>query len=487
MLKKIKVVITLILLVNISLFGFEEDETLIWTFKTNAKIMSHPIIEDDIIYFGSMDSVFYAVDIKTGSQLWNYKTSSTIQSKALINKDIVYFKSGNDVFALNKNSGQEIWKSVSDDKEGSAKIDLWDYHSGSAAIYESNIFFGLGNGILKGFDLKSGEIYIEIESKNHSPIKSGLVVEESVLYFGDWDGRIYAHNLELNKQIWMHKTYEKQLYPTFGQINTQLSIYKDLLFFGGRNPEMQVLNKNTGEVQWTYIEKDGGWISGDPLVMNDTLYIGGSDNHEMFAFNADTGEKYWTFEFLNNNFSQALVYNNYLLFTTGDAYNVYGKSPGKGYVYALNRSDGSIVNFTKVGGNIYSTLIEKNGILYLASADGKLYAMDLNKFLFEEPNLKSKGYNSIDITGISPSPFKSSVKITYNVNYNTNVNIRIIDLNEDEIVTLYSGNKTKGEHIATWDGKDNKGNLVPDAYYFVEVNSGIYFKKAIIQKQLADK
>ncbi|PLX12752.1 MAG: hypothetical protein C0598_05490 [Marinilabiliales bacterium] len=487
MIKKVNIIFTLVLIINISLFSSEIDEPIIWTFKTNAKIMSHPIIEGNIIYFGSMDSVFYAVDNKTGIQLWNYKTSSPVQSKALINNDIVYFKSGNNVFALNKNSGQEIWRSISEDKEGVGKIDLWDYHSGSAAIYKSNIYFGFGNGKLLGFDLQSGEIKHEIKRESDSPIKSGLVIEDSVIYFGDWDGWVNAFNIETNKFVWKHKTYKKQLYSTFGQINTQLSIYNDLLFFGGRNPEMQVLNKKTGEVQWTYIEKEGGWISGDPLVMSDTLYIGGSDNHEMFAFNANTGEKYWTYEFLNNNFSQALAYNNYLLFATGDAYNVYGKSPGKGYVYALNRGDGSIVNFTKVGGNIYSTLIEKNGVLYLAGADGYLYALDLNEFLNEEPKLKTKGYNSIDITGISPSPFKSSTKITYNVNYNAKVNIRIIDLNEEEIVSLGFGNKAKGEHITSWDGKDNKGNIVPDGYYFAELSSGIYFKKVIIQKQRADR
>lgn len=479
---------SLIVILCTSLFANAQQKPLIhWSFETQGKILSHPLIDEECIYFGSKDSIFYAVDIKSGKQIWNFKTNSPIQSKALINNDIVYFKSGNDVFALHKDNGQKIWIVTNKDKQGSTQIDPWDYHSGTPAIYNSTIYFGFGNGDLKGFDLKTGEIKNEILRTNTSAIKSGLVIEKSILYFGDWDGFIYAYNLNTGLQLWQLKTYSEKLYDTFGQINTQLCIYDNLLFFGGRNPEFQALDKNTGKKEWSYVEKAGGWISGDPLVLKDTLFIGGSDNHEMFAFNANTGEKYWSYLFLNNNFSKPLAYNNYLLFTTGDAYNVYGTSPGRGYLYALNRSDGSVKNVTKVGGNIYSSLVVKNDILYMGSADGNLYALDLNVFLNEKSNLNTKGYNSVDILGVSPSPFTETVKITYVVNYKTNVIIKINDLNEDEMIELYSGKANQGEHFIMWDGNDSNGNIIKDGYYFFEINSGEYYKKAIIQKQFTDK
>ncbi|NPD47456.1 PQQ-binding-like beta-propeller repeat protein [Lentimicrobium sp. S6] len=457
-----------------------------WSFETNGKILSHPIIDEEGIYFGSNDSIFYRLDLKTGQQIWNLKTKSSIQSKALINKDMVYFKSGNDVFALHKDSGEQVWCYSSKDKQGSSQIDPWDYHSGAPAIFNSIIYFGLGNGELKGFDLKTGEIKQEILRTDTAAIKSGLIIENSILYFGDWNGKVDAYNLATGEKLWEHKTYEKQLYNTFGQINTQLTINNDLLFFGMRNPEMQVLDKNTGEKKWNYIEKAGGWISGDPLVHNDTLFIGGSDNHEMLAFNANTGEKYWAYLFLNNNFSKPLAYKNSLLFTTGDAYNVYGTSPGRGYLYALNKSDGSLKNFTTLGGNIYSSLLVANDMLYMGSANGNLYALDLDAFLHEKPNLKTKGYNSVEILDVTPSSFSDTLNISYEINYNTIISIQIKDLNEDEVIELYSGKINKGEHLIKWDGTDSHGNNAQDGYYFLEINSSEYYKKTIIQKQIPD-
>lgn len=478
----------LLIMASTALLVNAQEITLgIWSFETKGKVMSHPISDESNIYFGSTDSLFYSVDKQSGKKSWSFKTNAAIYSKALLNNQIVYFKSGNDVFALDKGSGKKIWAITGEDETGATNIDLWDYHSGAPAIHRSTIYFGFGNGKLLGFDLLTGEIKNEILSADSSAIKSGLIIENSILYFGDWDGRIYAYNLDTGEQLWVFKTYEKRLYPTFGQINTQLSIHKDLLFFGGRNPEMYVLDKNTGKKKWSYIEEAGGWISGDPLLLNDTLFIGGSDNHEMFAFNAYTGERYWSYLFLNNNFSTPMAYKNYLLFTTGDAYNVYGISPGRGYVYALNRSDGSIKNFAKIGGNAYTDVLVDKDILYLGSEDGNLYALDLEVFLNEKSNLKTKAYNAFDILDVSPLPFSDAVKISYEVAYKTNISIKINDLNEDEIIELYAGKIKPGEHFIMWDGKDAKMEVVEDGYYFFEISSGEYYKKAIIHKQVSEQ
>src|SRR5210317_130784 len=136
---------------------FAQEEMVLWSFETKGKITSHPIIDGNQIFFGSQDSTFYSLDIISGDQIWSYKTKASIQSKALINNEIVYLKSGNDVYALNKNNGQEIWSSISKDETGAMQTDPWDYHSGAPAIYKSNIYFGLGNGKVKGFDLETGE------------------------------------------------------------------------------------------------------------------------------------------------------------------------------------------------------------------------------------------------------------------------------------------------------------------------------------------
>jgi len=74
-----------------------------------------------------------------------------------------------------------------------------------------------------------------------------------------------------------------------------------------------------------------------------------------------------------------------------------------------------------------------------------------------------------------PNPFHLSkmkrspeTTISYSISKNTDVNLSVYNIAGQKIQTLFSGEKTKGEWKATWDGRDNKGN---------EVSSGIYFYK----------
>jgi len=460
----------------------QEKKYAIWNFETNDRIFSHPIKNGNTVYFGSNDKNFYAIDATTREKLWNFKTDHKIQSSAIVHDKIVYFKSGNDIYALNKKTGKELWNCKNTNKKDSEKLDPWDYHHGAPVINNSIIYFGLADGKLCGFDLKTGNLKMQYTAIDSAAIRCTPAIQNNFLYFGDWKGKIYAYDLSSNDTLWTYQTYKKQLYPTFGQINTELVIYDTLLVFGARNPEMQILNINTGKPVWNYIDKNGGWISGDPIVVSDTLYIGGSDNHKLIAFDIHTGKKLWEYEFLFNSFSKPLIYKDYILFTTGDAYSVFGTGSGHGYLYALNRNNGTIKNFALIGGNVYSSPVIYNNNIFLSSEDNHLYAIDLKSFISNAPELIKIGYKSVDILKISPNPFKDSIRVNYKVHYETNISAKITDINGKETKNLYLGKKAKGEHSIIWNGKDNSGKIVPKGYYFFEISSGQFYKNSIIQK-----
>ena len=107
-----KVLFSICVLMTLQVINAQQESFVIWSFETKGKILSHPIIDSDHIYFGSDDKILYAIDINSGKQVWAYKTNLRIRSKPLIFEDIVYFNSGNDIYALNKRTGKEEWISV---------------------------------------------------------------------------------------------------------------------------------------------------------------------------------------------------------------------------------------------------------------------------------------------------------------------------------------------------------------------------------------
>ncbi len=449
-------------------------------FRTGNRIHAHAIIDEGVLYFGSNDSLFYAVDLSSGQENWSYKAGAAVKGTAAIKGSTVYFSAGRHFYALDKNTGKEIWVQKTGSQEPYDSLDPWDYHHGPPVFHDKEVYFGSGNGVLYSFNAENGDLVYAWPTVDSAAVRCAPAAKGNMLYFGDWNGRIYAFDLVARDTQWTCRTYQTQLYPTFGQLNTRFQLHDSLLVFGARNPELQVVNIKTGKPVWSYEEKNGGWISGDPLVSGDTLFIGGSDCHRFYAFNVRTGELYWSQKVHFNNFSSPIILGDRILFTTGDAYAYMGMNYGRGYLHALDKKDGSIVNLSLVGGNAFTDLLYHGGKIYLGSDDGHIHAVDLHGFLSDTATLSSRGYQSLDSIKISPNPFVDSTTITMQVNYKTHVVASVYDLDRNKVRVLQDGLLTGGKHSVIWDGKDSLGNKVPAWYYIFEAGSGEFFQRAFV-------
>jgi len=473
-------VISFLLLIAISLSCQNYEEELSdWSLKVNNRIQSNPVVSDGIVYFGCNDSLFYAVDASKGILLWKRETGNMVRSKAVIENAMVYFSTGNVLFALNKFTGEEIWIHSCEDTTGSATIDPWDYHQGSPVIHGSNVYVGFGNGSLLGFDLQNGKVRFNYTAKEYSPVRSTPAIKNGVIYFGDWNGLVYAVDIKTQDTLWTHRTYYEQPYSTFGMINTQMIVHDTLLIFGARNPELQVLNIYTGKVVWSHVETDGGWISGDPEVSGDTLYIGGSDNHKLIAFDTYSGDIFWDYEFLFNNFSKPIVKDNLIFFTTGDAYAFSGNYLGNGYLYALGRSDGSIKNMIHIDGNIFNSPVLTDQKIIFGGDDMILRAIDYYDFVNPTRSFPEDGKGPMDKLQITYDTVTNIQTLTYSLNFDALVKIQINNLEGEELRQLTDENQVQGDYELSWDGKNEAGQFVPDGYYIIETRSGMFIKNKI--------
>jgi outer membrane protein assembly factor BamB len=68
-------------------------------------------VKDDVVYFGSEDRYFYAIDAETGKEIWRFKSGAEIYDEAKIIGDMVCF-GGLDCnyYALDRRTGEEIWR-----------------------------------------------------------------------------------------------------------------------------------------------------------------------------------------------------------------------------------------------------------------------------------------------------------------------------------------------------------------------------------------
>jgi outer membrane protein assembly factor BamB len=85
------------------------DGEQIWSHRASGAILA-PAAVDDRAYFGSTDSLLYAVNLATGSMDWFFATQGQIVVSPVVGENRIYAAS-NDfrVYALNMESGDTIW------------------------------------------------------------------------------------------------------------------------------------------------------------------------------------------------------------------------------------------------------------------------------------------------------------------------------------------------------------------------------------------
>lgn len=128
----------------------------VWTFSTEQSIRSTPIMDDDgILYFGSNDGYFYAVNSSDGALVWKYPAGSEITAAAAVDDSLVYFGTlNNKLFALNKQTGLAEWSTT-----------LGGKIYGGLKLYNDILFVPSADYSMYAFETASGKILWSYETR----------------------------------------------------------------------------------------------------------------------------------------------------------------------------------------------------------------------------------------------------------------------------------------------------------------------------------
>src|ERR1043166_1601703 len=82
-----------------------------WKFPTGDRIISSPVISNNMIYFGGDDGNIYAVNAGSGVQLWKYPTGGPVPATPAVVDGTLYVGSYDGKFyALDTKTGLAKWK-----------------------------------------------------------------------------------------------------------------------------------------------------------------------------------------------------------------------------------------------------------------------------------------------------------------------------------------------------------------------------------------
>ncbi len=295
----------------------------------------------NMIFIRVRNDLFYAIESSSGEVLWTFERYGSVVSYASVVDDTVYVIAQDRLWALDKASGQVVWASPSIADMRAAIPIIAD-----RSIYVLRSYYGddaphhVGLG---AFDISNGDELWSVTIDNiHSYPRLPQIVERQVYFVVD----------DVVK-------------------NTGVS-------------KLAVLDSKTGRIEWTFNDNYPHGDVSNPLIANNTVYVGTGDGL-VIALDTTTGNEIWsTIVAADASYAAPLLIDDTLLI-----------SVNHNYLYALNASTGAYKWSINPGGYVIDNALGytsprmtfSDGILYVSASqpsnifckrsNGAIYAIDI--------------------------------------------------------------------------------------------------------------
>lgn len=345
---------------------------ILWKAGISPCMLTKPTIEGNILFTGSCDGKFYALEKKTGKEIWSYDTrndgsTGTLQADPLLHKNLVVAGTdsvcsatgGDYVYAFDQETGNVIWKLHASVASSSfADVDGFAETAGM-------IVFGTREGEWVSVDVSSGRVNWRFQTASPGPnceTKTFVVSDGVNVCLLAFDGTIHCLEARSGRELWKRT-------PT-SVVTTGLLMQWDVLYYGSADDQIYSLKPSNGDVlgrlklSATPVGNIAGSDSGTKGEL-DFAYATDKKNGAGVVFASDdeltsvlwsrTSGRIWTSR-------EPVAWNGLVI--TGNCY---------GDIVAFRASNGAPQWKGHVDGCI-KTISHDDSTLYLAMQEGTIYA-----------------------------------------------------------------------------------------------------------------
>jgi eukaryotic-like serine/threonine-protein kinase len=387
-----------------------------WKFPTGDRIVSSPVLNNNRIYFGGDDGNIYAVDAATGNQIWKRTTRGPVSSSPAVANQTVYATSyDGKLYALNAETGAVKWKfATGGERRFEAKglhameprnqtmADPYDVFLSSPVVADGAVYFGSGDGNIYAVDATSGE--------QRWAFKTGDVVHASpayvggVVFCGSWDSYFYAIDGKTGKEKWRFHGGEDALVHNQVGFQSSPAVVNGVVYTGCRDSNLYAIDAASGKEKWRF-NNEQSWVITSPAVVQDKVFFATSDSSLYHVVEAGTGKPVLRQQGKAYMFSSPTVAGDVVLIgvlngtleardaKTGDVlwdFQTESCKQNKGWLltserkfnqpllYYSNWREAPLLAVERQvqTGAIFSSPLVANGVVYVGSSDGFLYALE---------------------------------------------------------------------------------------------------------------
>ncbi len=298
-----------------------------WCFNTGGPLRSQPVLNNNILYFGSDDKAVYSIDSRTGRSIWKFQTGGRISSPSIIKDDFIYTASADGfLYKLNSRSGELMWN-----KEVGTLVESRIF------INHSEIYIANNRGEIMSLDLNGRELW---KKDLNVKIYSAINVDERSIYFGTGKGMVYSLSRRDGNIMWNYNTGNPF-------ISAKPLVLENQVILGDSSGLLYSFDKEKGSMNWQF--ETSYQIIADPIYFNNKIYLA-SDKLYCLGQDGKVVWKYRTLSFIDINFTIC----DDLITTVDNKNNIYSIHTKTGTCIKRYRSEDSILSFICAYNKIYT-------------------------------------------------------------------------------------------------------------------------------------
>ena len=228
-------------------------------FKTAVK--ATPMLYDSIMYIGRIDGFMCAISLSRKDILWEYETMGQISASAnCVNfkgrQAVVFGSYDNYLYCLDSKTGAEI-----------NRFESGYYINGAVALWKQYVIFGGCDGWLRVIDSQTGIASDSLLVETYIPASPAIM--DDYCYVGDHSGNIYEIYLKEGKII-RHQIIMEAIGD--GANVSVPALSSGNLFVLANDQHLYSINRKDGSVQWKYLLK-GNTGESSPVVCRDKIIV----------------------------------------------------------------------------------------------------------------------------------------------------------------------------------------------------------------------
>lgn len=253
-----------------------------WRMTLKDGVEGGATLSEEILYFGSGDGQFYAVQVENGQTLWTYPLKAEGIARPTVKAGVVYVLGGNNVVhALNAKTGKLVWLY---NRREAGNISI---RGGSQPlVVDDKVLVGFSDGSLVALNKSSGSVLWEVNinrNKRFRDVDAAPVLEGDTIFISSYDGALYALSKSDGRILW---TVEEGGYD-------EVLVQGNTVFYSSTSGKTMALDKGSGKIIWSRDNPKGTATA--PSIYKGVLIVGEMEGALRFH-DARTGDFLSKFE-----------------------------------------------------------------------------------------------------------------------------------------------------------------------------------------------